>query len=89
MPKEKAEALETIDRIFIKGLIKDIKEDYSLIFASDHYTFSDSGGHGGDPAPFMLYKNDTQYSFNRGAFSEKSCLSEKNTLSPLKLLQKL
>jgi 2,3-bisphosphoglycerate-independent phosphoglycerate mutase len=88
MPKKKAEALEAIDRIFVKGLSEKLdcmREDFSLVVASDHYTFSDTGGHGRQPAPFMLYK--------RGAdkvtdlkFSESACNAAKNMLKPKELL---
>lgn len=89
LPKEKSKALEIIDKIFIKGLIEGIKEDYSLIIASDHYTFSDSGGHGREPAPFILIKSDSQNKVNSGNFSERSCVLQNNILTTTKLLKKL
>ncbi len=53
-PAEKTRAIEEIDRYFIQPFFEEIDGPYSAVIASDHFTFSDSGGHGGEPAPFML-----------------------------------
>lgn len=53
-PVEKMRAIEDIDRYFIQPFFGEISGPYCAVVASDHYTFSDSGGHGGEPAPFML-----------------------------------
>ena len=91
MPEKKAEALETIDRIFVKGLsekLDSMKEDFSLVVASDHYTFSDTGGHGRQPAPFMLYKKGAQKNSDE-KFSERACNEANNLLKPKELLAKM
>ncbi|MDD5016639.1 MAG: hypothetical protein PHO15_00900 [Eubacteriales bacterium] len=54
MIAEKKAAIEGIDRYFIQPFFEKIEAPYSAVIVSDHYTFSDSGGHGGEPAPFML-----------------------------------
>lgn len=88
MPLKKAEALEAIDRIFVKGVSEKLdrmKEDFTLVVASDHYTFSDTGAHGRQPAPFMLYRKGVE---NQGSeqFSESACNAKKNILTPKQLL---
>ena len=47
-------AIEAIDTHFIQPFFAQVKEPYSAVIVSDHYTFSDSGGHGAEPAPFLL-----------------------------------
>ena len=47
-------AIEDIDAHFIKPFFEQMDEPYTAIIVSDHYTFSDTGGHGGEPSPFML-----------------------------------
>ena len=91
MPKKKAEALAAIDRIFVKRLsekLDSMQEDFSLVVASDHYTFSDTGGHGRQPAPFMLYKKGAQKNKD-GKFSECACNDANNLLKPKELLAKM
>jgi len=88
MPKEKAKALEMIDKIFVKGLLDKLdtmEENFSLVVASDHYTFSDTGSHGRQPAPFMLYKKGAQMMGNE-QFTEKTCIAQKYVLPPKELL---
>lgn len=69
-PVEKAKAIEEIDEYFIRPFFAQIKEPYSAFVVSDHYTFSDSGGHGGEPAPFMLLQRGGA---NKGRFTEQCC----------------
>ena len=91
MPEKKAEALSAIDGIFIKGLkekLDGMTEDFSLVVASDHYTFSDNGSHGRLPAPFMLYKKDVTAS-GGGKFTEGACISAGNVLTPKELLGRM
>ncbi|MGE5495176.1 MAG: hypothetical protein ACM3S4_07770 [Burkholderiales bacterium] len=52
--QEKMRAIENIDTHFIKPFFAQVDEPYTAIIVSDHYTFSDTGGHGGEPSPFML-----------------------------------
>jgi len=86
LPKEKAEALTLIDEHFLGGFIEGIKdEDYSLVIASDHYTFSDDGSHGRMPAPFILYnpKRDVVNHFK--VFNEANCIKSGLRLTPTEL----
>jgi 2,3-bisphosphoglycerate-independent phosphoglycerate mutase len=72
--KEKAEALSLIDQHFLDGFIKGIAGvDYALVVASDHYTFSDDGSHGDEPAPFILYKNNDEKISKFVHFTEQNC----------------
>jgi 2,3-bisphosphoglycerate-independent phosphoglycerate mutase len=68
---EKMHAIEQIDEHFIRPFFAQMKEPYSAFVVSDHYTFSDSGGHGGDPAPFMLLGHGS--SGAPGRFTEQCC----------------
>lgn len=71
LPEEKTKALEEIDQYFIQPFFNEIDERYCAVIASDHFTFSDSGGHGGDPAPFILLGHGSS---NVGLkFTEQSC----------------
>ena len=72
--KEKADALSLIDQYFLEGFLEGIKdEDYALVVASDHYTFSDDGSHGGEPAPFIMYKNNDLKQNKFNGFTEQNC----------------
>ncbi len=87
MPREKAEALSLIDKIFVGGIVQklnDLNEEFSLVVASDHYTFSDTGAHGREPAPFMLYKS-SELESNSGTFSEKNCIEKNVVVTPKRL----
>lgn len=72
-PKEKAEAIEAFDKIFLPTFIDAIKGDYTIKIASDHFTFSDTGAHGGDPVPFLYYRS-YQDASSGGRFTEKDGL---------------
>lgn len=69
--EEKKRAIEQIDELFIRPFFARMKEPYSAFVVSDHYTFSDSGGHGGEPAPFMLLGHGA--SGAQGRFTEQCC----------------
>lgn len=70
-PTEKAKAIAEIDEYFVRPFFEESKEPYSAVIASDHYTFSDSGGHGAEPAPFMLLGRGSD-DF-KGRFTESDC----------------
>ncbi len=70
-PVEKMHAIELIDEHFIRPFFAQVKEPYSAFVVSDHYTFSDSGGHGGEPAPFLLLGHGK--SAKEGRFTEQYC----------------
>ncbi len=69
-PLEKMRAIEQIDEHFIQPFFAAVKEPYSAFIASDHFTFSDSGGHGGESAPFMLLGRGKN---TEGRFTEQFC----------------
>lgn len=71
LPVEKMRAIEDIDRYFMQPFFGEISGQYSAVIASDHYTFSDSGGHGGEPVPFMLLGHGTDSL--PGRFTEQCC----------------
>lgn len=70
-PAEKVKAIEQIDEHFIKPFFGKIRKPYCAVIASDHYTFSDSGGHGSERAPFILLGRGS--ADMKGRFTEKSC----------------
>ena len=70
-PVGKMQAIEQIAEHFIRPFFERVKEPYSAFIVSDHYTFSDSGGHGGEPAPFLLLGHGS--SDAAGRFTEQDC----------------
>lgn len=54
-PLKKAQAIEAFDTVFLPRFLDSIPGDYSLTIAGDHYTFSDTGAHGGDPVPYLYF----------------------------------
>lgn len=70
-PMKKKVALELID-MMVGNLINGIKGDFNMVVASDHYTYSDTGAHGGDPTPFFIY-DSTNEAEREGAFTEEYC----------------
>ncbi len=88
MPQEKTEALEQIDEHFVRPFFEEMEksgEDFSAVIASDHFTFSDSGGHGGEPAPFVLLGLGS--SGNSGRFTERNCEKAQLDLSAAELVK--
>ncbi len=88
-PVEKMKAIESIDRVFLKGFLASMEDDYTLSIASDHFTFSDTGAHGAEPVPFLFY-DSTNEREQDGRFTEQDC-RDKNycvTAEQLKAKQK-
>lgn len=84
MPKEKAQAIEAFDRIFLPAFLEAIKGDYSIKLSSDHFTFSDTGAHGGEPVPFLYFRSYENASSD-GRFTEKDCLKSKISITAKEL----
>ncbi len=72
MPHEKAEAIEAFDRVFLPAFLQKIPADATIKLASDHFTFSDTGAHGGAPVPFLYY-NPAQKVSGQGRYTEANC----------------
>jgi 2,3-bisphosphoglycerate-independent phosphoglycerate mutase len=70
-PVEKMRAIEHIDTYFIQPFFAEVSEPYSAVIVSDHYTFSDTGSHGGEPSPFMLLGQGSARP--AGRFTEQDC----------------
>ena len=80
----KMHAIEAIDEHFIRPFFAQVKEPYSAVIVSDHYTFSDSGGHGAEPAPFLLLGRGAE---NRaGRFTEQYCRDAGRTMTAPELV---
>ena len=84
LPIEKTQAIEQIDAHFIRPFFEQIGEPYSAFIVSDHYTFSDSGGHGGDPAPFVLLGHGSDGM--GGRYTEQDCRQRQLTLTAPELV---
>lgn len=86
-PVKKTQAIEEIDKFFIKPFFSKLSEPYNAIIVSDHYTFSDSGGHGAQPAPFLLlgHGSDGQ----GGRFTEQHCRQKESTIDSASLVAML
>jgi len=85
-PVGKMEAIELIDEHFIRPFFAAVKEPYSAFVVSDHYTFSDSGGHGGEPSPFMLLGHGT--AGVSGRFTEQDCRNTGLVLTAAELVSR-
>lgn len=70
-PEKKMRAIEQIDKHFIAPFFEQLKQPYSAVVVSDHFTFSDSGGHGAEPAPFLLLGHGADNP--GGRFTEQQC----------------
>ncbi len=81
---EKMHAIEQIDEHFIRPFFAQVREPYSAFVVSDHYTFSDSGGHGGDPAPFMLLGHGSGR--KSGRYTEQCCRDAKFSVTAPELV---
>ena len=54
-PLKKAQAIEAFDTVFLPRFLAALKDDYTITLAGDHFTFSDTGAHGGDPVPYLYF----------------------------------
>lgn len=65
-PLAKAQAIEVFDRVFLPRFLAALDGDYTLTLAGDHFTYSDTGAHGGDPVPYIYYDSrDEKYGSSR------------------------
>lgn len=71
-PIGKARLVDDIDRVFFPALLSAVEGDFVMGVASDHFTFSDTGGHGGDPVPYLIYDSRAIASYPR-RFTEETC----------------
>ena len=81
---EKKKAIEAIDTYFLTPFFDAVKEPYSAVVVSDHYTFSDTGSHGGEPAPFMLLGQGSDG--RAGRFTEDDCRAADRVLTAAELV---
>jgi|AGTN01.2.fsa_nt_gi Predicted phosphoglycerate mutase, AP superfamily len=79
----KTRAIEAIDAHFIRPFFARVKEPYSAVIVSDHYTFCDSGSHGGEPAPYLLLGHGAD---GRGRFTEQCCRDAGRTMTAPELV---
>lgn len=79
----KMSAIEAIDEHFIRPFFAQMQEPYSAVIVSDHYTFSDSGGHGAEPAPYLLLGHGAD---GRGRFTERCCRDARRSMTAPELV---
>lgn len=87
MPVEKTKALSDIDEYFVGPFFDELDAlgmDYSGVIVSDHFTFSDSGGHGAEPTPFILLGQGSAGA--QGAYTEENCRKAELQLSAAELV---
>lgn len=87
LPTAKTKALSDIDEYFVGpffGELDALGMEYSGVIVSDHFTFSDSGGHGAEPTPFMVVGQGS--SGAQGAYTEEDCRKTELKLSAAELV---
>ena len=67
--------------------LKERGEDFRLLFISDHYTYTDTGAHGGKDVPYLLY--DSRVDTGKGILLSEENADSNNTGSALKLMDML
>lgn len=72
-PIGKRNAIEAIDRLVVRRLTEEVQGDFRLLVISDHFTFSDTGSHGGDPVPCIFYDSAHPGSNAGARFTESLC----------------
>lgn len=85
--KEKTKALRDIDEYFVGPFFDELDAlgmEYSGVITSDHFTFSDSGGHGAEPTPFILLGQGSAGA--QGAYTEENCRKTELKLSAAQLV---
>jgi len=71
-PVEKMEAIEAFDRVFLPAFLESLHGEYTIKLASDHFTFSDTGSHGGEPVPFLFF-DPANVKSSQGRYTEQNC----------------
>lgn len=72
-PIGKRAAIEAADRLVVSRLMNEVKGDFRLLVLSDHFTYSDTGSHGGDPVPCIYYESTCPGNNIGARFTESLC----------------
>ena len=83
-------SLECISELCLRPIVNALKErgeDFRLLFISDHYTYTDTGAHGGKDVPYLLY--DSRVDTGKGILLSEENADSNNTGSALKLMDML
>lgn len=83
-------ALECISELCLRPIVNALREkneDFRLLFISDHYTYTNTGAHGGKDVPYLLY--DSRVDTGEGRLLSERNAEAKNTGSALKLMDLL
>ncbi len=77
----KVKSIEFIDREILAPLVEFMEkefDEFSILVAPDHFTFSSDGNHGDEPVPFVIYQKTIEENVDVdnaeiSNFSEKTC----------------
>lgn len=72
-PLGKCAAIEAADKLIVRRLMDEVEGDFRLLVISDHFTFSDTGSHGGEPVPCLFYDSTCPGSNPGARFTEELC----------------
>ena len=72
-PLGKRAAIETADALVVRRLMNEVDGDFRLLVLSDHFTYSDTGSHGGDPVPCLYFDSTCPGNNPSARFTEALC----------------
>ena len=72
-PLGKRAAIEAADALVVRRLMNEVEGDFRLLVLSDHFTYSDTGSHGGDPVPCLYFDSTCPGNNPSARFTEALC----------------
>lgn len=72
-PLGKRAAIEAADALVVRRLMNEVEGDLRLLVLSDHFTYSDTGSHGGDPVPCLYFDSTCPGNNPSARFTEALC----------------
>lgn len=72
-PLGKRAAIEAADALVVRRLMNEVEGDFRLLVLSDHFTYSDTGSHGGDPVPCLYFDSACPGNNPSARFTEALC----------------
>ncbi len=72
-PLGKRAAIEAADALLVRRLMNEVEGDFRLLVLSDHFTYSDTGAHGGDPVPCLYFDSTCPGNNPSARFTEALC----------------
>lgn len=83
-------SLECISELCLRPIVNALGErgeDFRLLFISDHYTYTNTGAHGGKDVPYLIY--DSRFDTGEGKLLSEHNADKNNTGSALGLMDLL